>query len=202
MSRSYKSDLRKTQSQETKVRILESAKALFSKKGFDSVKIDQIAQKAKVSSSMVYTLFKSKRGLLQTLLDEALPPKRFEELVDKARSTSDPKNRFEMAAKMSREIYEAEKDIMELLSGASLISPELKKMEYEREERRYQRQLPGISELHKQGLLAKGITLKKARDILWTFTGRDLYRLLVLTRGWSADFYEKWLSDTLIKALL
>jgi len=34
------------------------------------------------------------------------------------------------------------------------------------------------------------------------YTGRDVYRMLVLERGWSSDEYESWLAATLIKALM
>jgi hypothetical protein len=34
------------------------------------------------------------------------------------------------------------------------------------------------------------------------YTGRDVYRMLVLERGWSSDEYEGWLAETLIKALM
>jgi hypothetical protein len=47
----------------------------------------------------------------------------------------------------------------------------------------------------------RGLSLSKARDILWAFTGRDLYRMLVIERGWTSDEYEKWLLE-LLKATL
>ena len=34
-----------------------------------------------------------------------------------------------------------------------------------------------------------------------TFTGRSLYRMLVIERGWSSDDYEHWLANTLITML-
>ncbi len=54
----------------------------------------------------------------------------------------------------------------------------------------------------KEKILAKGLTLQKARDILWTLTGRDMYRMLVIERGWTSDEYEKWLAQILVKSLL
>jgi hypothetical protein len=42
--------------------------------------------------------------------------------------------------------------------------------------------------------------LCRVRDILWMYTGRDVYRMLV-ERGWSSEEYGKWLVDTLIRAL-
>ena len=49
---------------------------------------------------------------------------------------------------------------------------------------------------------ARRLGLARVRDILWMYTGRDVYRMLVLERGWSSDEYESWLAETLIKALM
>ena len=72
----------------------------------------------------------------------------------------------------------------------------------EREERRYFRQKEFVETLMKDGALLKALTLVEARDILWTFTGRDIYRMLVVERGWSSDRYEKWLAELLATSLL
>ena len=36
---------------------------------------------------------------------------------------------------------------------------------------------------------------------LWMLTSRDVYRMLVHESGWSADRYQAWLSDTLVRLL-
>ena len=41
-----------------------------------------------------------------------------------------------------------------------------------------------------------------ARDVFWTLTGRDIYRMLVRERGWSSQQYQDWLADTLVRSLL
>jgi hypothetical protein len=46
------------------------------------------------------------------------------------------------------------------------------------------------------------LSLPKIRDVLWAFTGRDFYRMLVIERGWSSDEYEHWLAGLLIQTLL
>jgi len=33
-------------------------------------------------------------------------------------------------------------------------------------------------------------------------TGRDVYRMLVLVRGWNSPKYEDWLADALVRSLL
>jgi hypothetical protein len=34
------------------------------------------------------------------------------------------------------------------------------------------------------------------------YTGRDIYRTLVIEAGWTPDEYETWLSQTLVEALV
>jgi hypothetical protein len=50
--------------------------------------------------------------------------------------------------------------------------------------------------------LIKGLSATKARDILWAFTGRDMYRMFVVEQGWESEEYEKWLSKLLINTLI
>lgn len=54
----------------------------------------------------------------------------------------------------------------------------------------------------KDKALLNGLSLSQARDILWAFTGRDIYRMLVIERGWTSEEYEKWLAQLLIKTLI
>ena len=53
-----------------------------------------------------------------------------------------------------------------------------------------------------QNSLANGLEVSKARDILWAFTGRDMYRMFVVEQGWSSDEYETWLAQLLVKTLM
>ena len=41
----------------------------------------------------------------------------------------------------------------------------------------------------------------RARDTVWALISPDLYRLLVVDRGWSHAAYERWLADTLVASL-
>lgn len=90
----------------------------------------------------------------------------------------------------------------DLHRSASVLAPELKKLEKEREQRHYKRQEESMKETAAGNSLKKVLSLSKARDILWAFTGRDMYRLLVLERGWTSDEYEMWLADLLINTLV
>jgi hypothetical protein len=50
--------------------------------------------------------------------------------------------------------------------------------------------------------LRRGLDPQHARDILWSLTSRDLYRMLVRDRGWTAQQYEEWLANTLVETLV
>ena len=53
---------------ESRTRILQAAEELFSSKGFDATRVDEIAQKAQVNKALIYYYFKSKDALLQELI--------------------------------------------------------------------------------------------------------------------------------------
>ncbi|MBS0652887.1 MAG: TetR/AcrR family transcriptional regulator [Verrucomicrobia bacterium] len=200
--RIYRSDARKELAAQTKKRILDGAKRLFQEKGFEDVTIEQLADAAQVSASTIFSLFKSKRGVLKVLMDEALPPDHFESLVRKAVQEKSPEAHLKVSASMARQIYDAERALMDIFRGASVLAPELKLLEEERELRRYKRQEVTIKLMVEENALAKGLTAVQARDILWAFTGRDMYRMFVIDRGWSSDQYEQWLGELLIKTLV
>ena len=200
--RVYNSEARTSQAAETKSRILDCAKKLFQTEGFECVTIEKVAKAAKVSAPTIYALFQSKRGILRALMDEALPTDQFLALVEKGNLEKSAKRRLENTAKISRQMYDAERAQMDIFRGASVLAPEFKELERERELRRYKRQEEYVKRLAEEKSLAKGISLSKARDIMWAFTGRDMYRMFVVERGWSSDEYEKWLAELLIKTLL
>ena len=200
--RSYNSASRQAQSQKTRNRILASAKMLFESKGFEQVTIEEIDCEAQVSPPSIYSIFQSKRGVLLGLMDEALPPEQFEALVEQGKKEKCPRKRLEITASLSRQLYDSEKTQLSFLRGASILDPVFKALEIERERRRYQRQKETVERLAREKALKDGLSVTRSRDIFWTFTGRDFYRMLVVERGWSSDEYEKWLAEMLIQTLL
>jgi len=200
--RSYNSESRKAQSQETKNRILASAKMLFESKGFEKVTIEEIAREAQVSAPSIYSIFQSKRGVLLGLMDEALSPEKLEALVEQGKKEKCPRKRLEITASIARQLYDAEKAQLSFLRGASMLDPVFKELEIEREKRRHQRQKETVETMANEKAFSDNLSLSKIRDILWAFTGRDLYRMFVVERGWSSDEYEKWLAELLIQVLL
>lgn len=135
-------------------------------------------------------------------MDGALPVEQFESLVIQGKLEPAPIKRMALTARLARQIYEAERSQIGLFQGAAVLTPELRELEREREERRYRRQEETVVRLAREGVLREGLTLERARDLFWAYTGRDLYRLLVIERGWSSDDYESWLAQQLVDTLL
>jgi hypothetical protein len=88
------------------------------------------------------------------------------------------------------------------MRGISAFSPALQKMEQEFEQTRFLMQEARVKLLFAQSKAKKGLTIEKARRLLWMYTSRDVYRMLVQEGAWSSDEYQQWLSDTLVSALV
>ncbi|ATW25439.1 TetR/AcrR family transcriptional regulator [Candidatus Formimonas warabiya] len=54
---------------ESRERILNASIALFSEKGFDATRVNEIAEAAKVNKALIYYYFKSKEDILDCLID-------------------------------------------------------------------------------------------------------------------------------------
>lgn len=200
--RRYVSELRRQAADATKGRVLTAAKTLFARHGIDRVTIAQIAQKADVAASTVYALYKSKEGILRELMSAALFGQRFQAARAKLEGVSDPVRLIALTAQVARAIYEGESSELGLMRGASAFSSALRKLEQEFERIRFEMQEERVRLLFAQSKQAKGLAFEEARRILWMYTSRDVYRMLVHDGGWTPDRYQEWLSHTLLNELV
>jgi AcrR family transcriptional regulator len=200
--RLYQSAVRQRQAGDTRRRIVEATRLLLQSEGYAGMTIEAIARRAEVSAQSVYGIFKSKTGILVELLDRAAFGADYEDSVRQAMSTPDPESRLRLAARIARQIHDAQSVTFDLLRGAGVVAPELAKLEQQREDLRYERQEMMIISLREDASFRPGLDHRTARDILWMLTGRDVYRMLVRERGWSAEKYQDWVADALVQSLL
>lgn len=196
------SPLRSEAADATKERVLNAAKTLFSRHGIDAVTIAQIAQKADVATSTVYALFKSKEGILRRLMSAALFGDRFAAARAKLDGVTDPVAMIRLTPKVARAVYEGETSELRLIRGSSAFSPALRKLEQEFEKARFDMQEERVRLLFAESKQVEGLDFEDARRILWMYTSRDVYRMLVQEGGWSPERYEEWLAETLTHALV
>jgi AcrR family transcriptional regulator len=200
--RRYTSEARTQSAQDTRRRILAAAAILFARKGIDRVTIDEIGQRARASASTVYAIYKSKDGILRGLMEQSLFGPQYQDAQKLLEGVTDPVALIALTSRVSRAIYESESSDLGLLRRASGFSPALRKMEEEFERLRYEKQAARVELLFASGQARPGLSLEEARRILWMYTSRDVYRMLVHAGGWTADRYQQWLSQTLVETLV
>ena len=164
--------------------------------------VEAVARRADVSVQSVYAVFGSKTGILAEILNQATFGADYEDTVRRTLEERDPETRLRGAARIARQIHDAQRAGFDLLRGAGVVAPELARLEQERERIRYEREEQMIVSLRDAKRLRPELSYRTARDILWTLTGSDVYRMLVRERGWSSQKYQDWLADTLVRSLL
>jgi AcrR family transcriptional regulator len=200
--RPYTSKRRTAAADDTRRRILDAARTLFGQRGIDPVTIADIGLGAGVAASTVYAAFKSKRGIIRALMETSLfggPYQAAQKLLD---GITDPVRLIALTARVARAVYEGEATDLGLLRTASGFSPELRAVEEEFESMRYAMQEERVRALFASGTARAGLSLEEARRVLWMYTSRDVYRMLVTDGGWTAQGYQDWLSQTLMEALV
>jgi AcrR family transcriptional regulator len=200
--RPYSSPARTEQARATRERILDAALALFQDKGLDLTAISDIAALADVSSSTIYGLFKSKDGLLRGLMERALFGSPFKAAQAMLETETDAVRLITLTADVAAAIYDSERAELGLLRQVAGFSPTLKRMEQEFEELRFAMQEPRIAALFEAKRAKPGLTPEEARRILWMYTSREIFRMLVREGGWTVERYRVWLSQTLTDALV
>jgi AcrR family transcriptional regulator len=200
--RPYRSPLRQRQAEETRQRILAVARALLTTQGYVGMTMEAIAEAAEVSPKTVAAVVGSKREILAEIVKPDAFEAPIQELLSQLRTGQEPEQRVKLVVLISRRVYESLRTEFELLRTAGVVDPELADLARRIEARRRHNQSYLITDLHERGALRHNLSSEEALDILWSLTGYDLYRMLVIECGWEAGRYENWLSQLLLDRLL
>ena len=200
--RPYSSPLRQRQAEETRQRILAVARALLTTQGYVGMTMEAIAEAAEVSPKTVAAVVGSKREILAAIVQPDAFDAPIQELLSQLRTGQEPKQRVKLVVLIIRRVYESLPTEFELLRTAGVVDPELADLARRIEARRRQNQSYLITDLHERGALRNTLSPEGALDILWSLTGYDLYRMLVVECGWEAERYENWLGQLLLDLLL
>ena len=200
--RPYHSRVRQRQAEDTHRRILAAARDLFESRGYAATTLEAIAEIAEVSPKTLGAVFGSKRALLAEVINPDAFSTNVRQLIEEVGATEDPSRRLSLVAQITRQAYEPLVNGLELLRTAGAVAPELTDLAQQVEARRRENQARLVASLHEQGALRPGLSLEEATDVLWALTSYDLYRMLVVERGWEAERYETWLAQLLVQHLL
>ena len=200
--RPYHSRLRQRQAEETHARILAAARELLTSRGYANTTLQMIAKAADVSPKTVSAVFGSKHGILAALVNPSAFDAPVQHLFDELRASQEPLQRVALVVSITRQVYESLASQLELLRTAGVVAPELADLAREVELRRRHNQSYLVAYLQEQRMLRSDLSSEEVTDVLWTLTSYDLYRMLVIERGWPAERYESWLTDLLIQQLI
>ena len=204
--RRYDSSGRRERARQTRDQIIGAAKELFLSGGYAATTVAAIAGAAHVSVETIYKGFGGKPGLVRAIVDKGLAgqgPVPAEQRSDRIRDTEpDPHRILAVWGTFTTEIGPQTAPILTLAREAAASDPEIAALLDELNAARHQRMTTNARALADAGHLRPGITPDEAADILWTYSSPELYDLLVLRRGWSAEQYGRFVGQALAAALL
>ena len=204
--RRYDSSGRRERARQTRDLITDAARQLFLADGYAATTVAAIAAAAGVSVETIYKSFGGKPGLVRAIVEKGLAgqgPVPAEQRSDHIRDTEpDPRRILAAWGTFTSEIAPRVAPILMLARDAAASDPEVALALEQISAARLERMALNARGLFQAGHLRPEITPGEAADIMWTYSSPELYELLVLRRGWSADRYGRFVGQALIAALL
>jgi TetR/AcrR family transcriptional regulator, regulator of autoinduction and epiphytic fitness len=206
--RRYDMANRARQAAETRRRIVEAAARLFSRHGYAATSMNAIAVEAGVAVQTVYATMRTKREILEAVIQARVRGDQDETSVTATahwramEAEDDPRAKLAMFVRIHRQICEREADLFAVLETAASVDPEIAPLLEDKERFRYQDQLRVARSLHRRAQLRPGLSARKAADSIWALASERVYLALVKERRWSVEQYDAWLIQQLAAALL
>jgi len=206
-NRSYDNTARQAQSDQTKGRILDAARALIVARGYRATTVAQIARDADVHVDTLYALVGRKPEILRELIELAIsgtnqpfaPEER--DYVQRMQAEPDPVRQLDIYAGAVRAIQTRLAPLFLALRDAASTEPEAHEVWHQISERRAANMRRLVANLG-QDVLRPGLSLNAAADVVWATASSELFVLLTDERGWTLDRYQHWLTDTWCRLLL
>ncbi len=209
VTREYHSPLRAANAQATRAAIRSAAAELFVSTGYAATSVRAIADAAGVSAQTVYAQFGSKPAIVRELLDvsivgddEPVPVSErtwFTRVFDPG---IDGRERLRRYAAACTRINAGAGDVFDIIRRGADADAELAELWNDSLQQR-RRAVTGIVDaVVDDTRLRPGLDRAGAVDLLWTFHGPEMYRLIVRECGWDVENYERWLATTLCEQLL
>jgi AcrR family transcriptional regulator len=182
----------------TKAQIASAARALFAAQGYVGTTIGAIAEAADIPAPTVYSAFGNKAAILKAIAWEVAGSLDVDRAHEEALTQPDPRDGLRMAANIQRRQFEQMYDVIDIYQEAARTDPDIAqdiRTIAANRERAFHRHLEAIA-AHLAPRVDDGVA------IYLTLVLPEVYRTLVIERGWTADRYENWLADALITQLL
>ncbi|HZU18616.1 MAG TPA: hypothetical protein VFD01_18685 [Candidatus Dormibacteraeota bacterium] len=115
---------------------------------------------------------------------------------------TDPGRLFDIYARAMRETQERLAPLFDVLADAAHTEPELEALAAELSRRQVGHMRLLADHLAEIGGRREGVAVETAADVRWLMNSSEVFLLLVRDRGWSPDFFERWLAEAWKRLLL
>ncbi len=188
--------------------VVNAAGRLFVERGYGATTIDAISELADVPLATVYRLFSSKHGILKALLDtgivgddQEVPMARRSD-VQTLLAEPDPVRQLTGFVTVTVQVNTRVAPLYWILVSAAGTDPDAAVLLDQLTGQRQQGQRMIAAALHVAGALRPELGEQDAADLIHALLSPEMYRLLVIDRGWTVDRYERWLAVTIADQLL
>lgn len=204
--RKYNSPLRADQARQTRSRILDAAYRLFVERGYAGTTIAALAEATKVSPETVYLSFGSKRGLLEGVIEASIAPEedpaaQEDALWSELATLPGARERLAAMVDYSCGILARTAAVHAVIRGAA----DKESFAVGLRERLLRDRLANQTERLRRYVgadLKRGLSAAEAGERYCALTSPELYFLLTVELGWTADQHRRWLSALLVAELL
>ena len=192
--------LRERHALDTRALIVAAAQALFLQKGYVATTMTSIASEAGVAVGTVYLAFGTKRGVLQAIRERWHQGSGIKDVLEQARSLPGARDKLALIAQGTRRQWETSAEVVGIYKEAAATDP--KAAEELSAALAGRRVALGRFVDDMAPFLRPGLAVSDAAAVLRALCRVEVYDELVRESGWSADTYERWLSDALALQLL
>jgi AcrR family transcriptional regulator len=202
--RTYNSPLRADQAQQTRRRVLESARRLFVENGYAATTVAAVASAAGVSPETVYQSVGGKRGLLEGVMEITGPHESAAEDEDwwlMVGDLTDAGQRLDRIVEYSCRILARTQPIHAIIRGAADKEAFARDLSRRLLEERLENQTDRIRRYLADNL-TPGLTIEEAGERYCVLASPELYHLLTVELGWTAGHHQTWLSQLMRSELL
>jgi AcrR family transcriptional regulator len=206
----------------TRRRMLRAARDLFCERGYTGTTMELVAERAGVAVQTLYFTFHSKSAILEEAVGASIMGfERWDPRVEAAVNEGPRKALAEhhpwfpkfmeaetqtaaltVVVQASLEIFERVAPLIVVQSSAAASDPQVKAAAELGERRRVEAFALVAELIAKRGKLRRGVSTRRATDVMLTLLSAETYQHLSVRCGWSASDCRKWLVEVLTQQLL
>jgi AcrR family transcriptional regulator len=204
VKRQYDASARRARAEATRDSVVAASRELFLSRGYAATTVSEVASSCGVSVEYVYKRFGGKAGLVRAVVDRALQGTGSEpaERRSDALGADEPLSLIRGWGRLSAEVSPLVAPVMLLVRAAAVQDTKVSSLADELDSSRRQRMSENARRLAEAGHLREGIDVEHAADVLWSFSSPELYDLLVVRRGWTAEEFGDFVARGIAGELL